>query len=168
MAKNGLGTRLFLIQEVRCRPQYHPRRLLQQIEKWMKPSVPHLVGNVGHTGSIVLTVRAEIGKYAYHHSVTAPVAASRFRDKRGSHECTSLFHTPPRFLHVFSTLNFRGRSIPRKFYSVNFFTRTFYNAEISRYTVFSYKFYSYIYIQTANAFYSLLWGSLRLAPARPN
>ena len=40
---------IFLIQVVRCRPQYHPRRLLQQIEKWKKPSVPHLVGNVGHT-----------------------------------------------------------------------------------------------------------------------
>ena len=84
---------VFLIQEVLCRPQYHPRRLLQQIEKWKKPSVPHLVGNVGNTGSIVMTVRAEIGKYACHHSVTAPVAAPRFRDKRGSHECTSLFHT---------------------------------------------------------------------------
>jgi len=97
----------FLIQEVRCRLQYHPRRLMQQIEKWKKPSVPHLVGKLGHTGSIhvVLTVRAEIGKYACHHSVTAPVAAPRFRDKHGSHECTSLFHTPPRFLHV---LNFRG------------------------------------------------------------
>ena len=108
----------FLIQEVRCRLQYHPRRLLQQIEKWKKPSVPHLVGNLGHTGSIVLTVRAEIGKYACHRSVTAPVAAPRFRDKRGSHECTSLFHTPPRFLHV---LNFRGRPIPRIFYSMKFF-----------------------------------------------
>ena len=93
----------------RCavRSQYHPRLLLQQIEKWKKPSVPHPVGNVGHTGSIVC-----------HHSVTAPVAAPRFRDKRGSHECTSLFHTPPRFLHV---LYFRGRPIPRKFYSVKFF-----------------------------------------------
>ena len=101
----------FLIQEVRCRLQYHPRRLLQQIEKWKKPSVPHLVGNLGHTGSIVLTVRAEIGKYACHHSVTAPVAAPRFRDKRGRHECTSLFHTPQRFLHV---LNLRGRPIYRE------------------------------------------------------
>ena len=55
-----------------------------------------------------LSVRAEIGKYACHHSVAAPVAAPRFRDKHGSHECTSLFHTPPRFLHV---LNFRGRPI---------------------------------------------------------
>ena len=104
----------FLIQEVRCRLQYHPRRLLQQMEKWKKLSVPHLVGNLGHTGSIVLTVRAEIGKYACHHSVAAP----RFRDKRDSHECTSLFHTPQRFLHV---LNFRGRPIPRKFYSAKFF-----------------------------------------------
>jgi len=121
----------FLIQEVRCRLQYHPRRLLQQIEKWKKPSVPHLVGNPGATGSVVLTVQAEIGKYACHHSVTAPVAAPRFRDKRGSHECTSLFHTLPRFLHG---LNFRGRPIPQKFYSVKFFTRTFYNAEIFRYT----------------------------------
>ena len=86
---------VFLTQEVRCRPQYHPRRLLQQIEKWKKPSIPHLVGNVGHSGSIVLIVRAKIGKYACHHSVTAPVAAPRFRDKRGNHECTSLFHTPP-------------------------------------------------------------------------
>ena len=103
---------VFLIQEVRCRPQYHPRRLLQQIEKWKKPSVPHLVGNLGHTGSIVLTVQAEIGKYACHHSVTAP-AAPRFRDKHGSHECTSLFNTPPRFLHM---LNFCGRPIPWKFY----------------------------------------------------
>ena len=96
---------VFLIQEVLCRPQYHPRRVLQQIEKWKKPSVPHLVGNLGHTGSIVLTVWAEIGKYACHHNVAAPVAAPRFPDKRGSHECTSLFHTPPRFLHV---LNFHG------------------------------------------------------------
>jgi len=94
---------VFLIPEVCCLPQYHPRRLLQQIEKWKKPSVLHLVGNLGHTGSTVLTVRDEIGKYACHHSVTAPVAAPRFRDKHGSHECTSLFHTPPRFLHV---LNF--------------------------------------------------------------
>ena len=109
---------VFLIQEVRCRPQYHPWRLLQQIEKWKKPSVPHLVGSVGHTGSIVLTVRAEVGKYACHHSVTAPVAAPRFHDKCGSHECTSLFHAPQRFLHV---LNFRGRPIPRKFYSAKFF-----------------------------------------------
>ena len=62
----------------------------------MKPSVPHLVGNLGHTGSIVLTVRAEIGKYACHNSVIASVATPRFRDKRGSHECTSLFHAPPR------------------------------------------------------------------------
>ena len=69
-------------------------------------------GNVGHTGSIVLTVQAEIGKYACPHSVTAP-AAPRFRDKHGSHECTSLFHTPPRFLHM---LNFCGRPIPWKFY----------------------------------------------------
>jgi len=74
----------------------------------MKPSVPHLVGNVGHTGSIVLTVRTEIGKYACHHSVGTP----RFRDKRCSHECTSLFHTPPRFLHV---LNFRGGPYREKF-----------------------------------------------------
>jgi len=102
----------FLIQEVRCCLQYHPRRLLQQIEKWKKPSVPHLVRNLGHTGSIVLTVRAEIGKYACHHSVTAPVADPRFRDKRGSHECTSLFHTPLCFLHE---LNFRGRPIQRNF-----------------------------------------------------
>jgi len=109
---------VFLILEVRCRPQYYPRRLLQQIEKWKKPSAPHLVGNVGHTGSIVLTIHAEIGKYACHHSVTAPVAALRFRDKRGSHECTGLFHSLPRFLHV---LNFRGRPIPRKYYSVKFF-----------------------------------------------
>ena len=120
---------VFLIQEVRCRPQYHPRRLLQQIEKWKKPSVPHLVGNVGHTGSIVL---AEIGKYACHHSVTAPVAFPRFRDKRGSHECTSLFHTPPRFLHV---LNFHGGPDRENFTPWNFFTRTFYKAEISRYMV---------------------------------
>jgi len=55
---------VFLIQEVHCRPQYHPRRLLQQIEKWKKPSVPCLVGNVGHTGSIVLTIRAEIGIFS--------------------------------------------------------------------------------------------------------
>jgi len=63
---------VFLIQEVCCCPQYHPRRSLQQIEKWKKPSVLHLVGNVGHSGSVVLTVRAKIGKYACHHSVTAP------------------------------------------------------------------------------------------------
>jgi len=68
---------VFLIQEVHCRPQYHHRRLLQQIEKWKKPSVPHLVVNLGHTGSIVLSVWAEIDKYACHHSVTAP----RFHDK---------------------------------------------------------------------------------------
>jgi len=109
---------VFLIQEARCRPQYHPRRLQQQIKKWKKPCVPHLVGNLGHTGSIVLIVRAEIGKYACHHSVTATVAAPRFRGKRGSHECTSLVHTPPCFLHV---SNFCGRPIPRKFYSVKFF-----------------------------------------------
>ena len=72
---------VFLIREVRCHPQYHPRRLLQQIKKWKKPSVLHLVGNVGHTGSIVLTVWAKIGKYACHHSVTAPVAAPRFCEK---------------------------------------------------------------------------------------
>ena len=33
-------------------------QLLQQIEKWKKPSVLHLVGNMGH-----MTVQAEIGKY---------------------------------------------------------------------------------------------------------
>ena len=95
---------VFLMQEVRCHPQYHPRRLLQQIKKWKKPSVPHLVGNVGHTGSIILTVRAEIVPYS------------------------------STFLHV---LNFRGRPVPRKFYSVKFFHANFYNTEISRYTVAS-------------------------------
>ena len=30
----------FWIQEVHCRPQYHPRQLLQQVEKWKKPSIP--------------------------------------------------------------------------------------------------------------------------------
>ena len=44
---------VFLIQEVHCCLQYHSRQLLQQIKKWKKPSVPHLVGNVGHTGSMV-------------------------------------------------------------------------------------------------------------------
>ena len=39
---------IFLIQEVRCHPQYYPGQLLQQIEKWKKPSVPHLVWNMGH------------------------------------------------------------------------------------------------------------------------
>ena len=57
-----------------------------------------------------LTVRAKIGKYTCHHGVTAPVAAS--------HECTSLFLTPAYFLHV---LNFRGRPLARKFYSMKFF-----------------------------------------------
>ena len=66
---------VFLIQGVCCCPQYHPGQLLQQVKKWEKPSVLHLVGNVGHMGSI--TVWAEIGKHASHHSVTAPVAASQ-------------------------------------------------------------------------------------------
>jgi len=80
--------------------------------------MPHLVGNVGHTGSIVLTFRAEIGKYTCHHGVTAPVVPPRFRDQPGSHECTSLFHSPLRFLHV---LNFREKAHTTKFYSVKFF-----------------------------------------------
>ena len=45
---------------------------------------------------VTVSIIYDIGKYACHHSVTAPVAAPRFRDKRGSHECTIL-------LHVFST-----------------------------------------------------------------
>jgi len=42
------------------------KQLLQQIKKWKKPS-----------GQYSLTVRAEIGNYACHHGVTAPVAASQ-------------------------------------------------------------------------------------------
>ena len=38
-------------ENIRC---HHPRQLLQQIRKRKKPSVLHLVGNVGHTGSILV------------------------------------------------------------------------------------------------------------------
>jgi len=62
---------VFLIQEVRCRPQYHPRQLLQQIEKWKKPSVLRLVSKVGHIGRLFGP------KLASHHGVTGPVAASQ-------------------------------------------------------------------------------------------
>jgi len=34
---------VFLIQEVRCRPKYHPRQLLQQIEKWKNWSHPYCI-----------------------------------------------------------------------------------------------------------------------------
>ena len=99
------------------------RQLPQQIEKLKKPSIPHLVGNVRHAGSIVRQFE--------------PKLASICLSSWCSYECTILFHTPPCLLHV---LNFRGRPIARKFYSVEFFTRTFYNAEISRYTVFPFSF----------------------------
>ena len=39
---------------------HHPRQLLQQIKKWKKPFVPHLVGNMGHTGSIVWPFRPNL------------------------------------------------------------------------------------------------------------
>jgi len=117
----------------------------------IKPSVPHLVRNVGHTSSIVQLFGPKL----------ANTPSIRFHDKRGSHERTSLFHTPPCILHMFhfqvtsgqmtslsvtchhflsrdchllrvTALNFRGRPIVQTCHSMN---TNFSLCGISQYTV---------------------------------
>ena len=66
---------VFLIQEVRCRPQY---QLPQQIKKYVEEAIcTASSGKRGPYGQYSLAVWAKIGKYACHHYVTASVAASQ-------------------------------------------------------------------------------------------
>ena len=88
---------VFLIQDVCCRPFQAIAEANREVEEVICTASS---GKCVPYGQYSPTVWAEIGKYTC------------------CYKCTSLFHTPPCFLHM---LNFHGRPIARKFYSVKFF-----------------------------------------------
>ena len=108
---------VFLIQEVCCHPQNTLGNSYRQVEEAICTASSR---KRGPYGQYILTVWAEIGKYAYHRGVTAPVAASQIWDFMINMAATNA-PVSSILLHIFSALNFRGRPIARKFYCVKFF-----------------------------------------------
>jgi len=97
---------LFLIQEVRCCPQYHPRQLLQQIEKWKKPSIlqSHCLGR---------NWQVCLPSWCNCASSCLPDSWSTWQPP--------MYQSLP-YSSTFSPhVKFRGRPIAWKFYSVKFF-----------------------------------------------